>query len=100
MKDWNTLPSPSSLLMTTIRANSNKPKRREASARVTGTDEARKGNEMAIHTTVITFETDRELTDEELNRLEGNLMLQIQEPTNDDNDAEEYETQLLNIETK
>ena len=55
---------------------------------------------MAIHTTVITFETDRELTDEELNRLEGNLMLQIQEPMNDDNDAEEYETQLLNIETK
>jgi hypothetical protein len=55
---------------------------------------------MAIYTTTITFETDRELTDEELNQLEGNLMLQVQEPTNEHNEAEEYETQLLNIETK
>jgi hypothetical protein len=55
---------------------------------------------MTIYKTVITFETDRDLTDEELNQLEGNLSLQIQDPTNEHNEAEEYETQLLNIETK
>lgn len=55
---------------------------------------------MPIYKTTITFETDRDLTDGELNQLEGNLMLQIEDPTNADNDAEEYETQLLNIETK
>ena len=55
---------------------------------------------MTIYKTVITFETDRDLTDEELNQLESNFMLQIEDPTNKDNEAEEYETQLLNIETK
>jgi hypothetical protein len=40
----------------------------------------------------ITFSTDRDLTPDELDNLEGHLVLQINEPTNEDNEDETYET--------
>jgi hypothetical protein len=40
----------------------------------------------------ITFSTDRDLTPDELDNLEGHLVLQINEPTNEDNEDEIYET--------
>lgn len=44
----------------------------------------------------ITFATDRDLTPEELDNLEGHLILQINEPTNEDNEDETYETKEIN----
>lgn len=43
----------------------------------------------------ITFATDRDLTPEELGNLEGHLVLQINEPTNEDNEDETYETKEI-----
>ena len=43
----------------------------------------------------INFATDRDLTPEELDNLEGNLTLQINEPTNEDNEDETYETKEI-----
>ena len=43
----------------------------------------------------ITFATDRDLTPDELDNLEGNLTLQINEPTNEDNEDETYETKEI-----
>ena len=43
----------------------------------------------------ITFATDRDLTPEELDNLEGHLILQINEPTNEDNEDETYETKEI-----
>lgn len=43
----------------------------------------------------ITFATDRDLTPEELDNLEGHLVLQINEPTNEDNENETYETKEI-----
>ena len=40
----------------------------------------------------VRFKTDRELTFEELNNLQGHLLLQIEEPVNQDNEDETYET--------
>ena len=43
----------------------------------------------------ITFTTDRDLTPDELDNLEGNLTLQINEPTDEDNEDETYETKEI-----
>jgi hypothetical protein len=43
----------------------------------------------------ITFTTDRDLTPDELSNLEGHLTLQINEPTNEDNEDETYETKEI-----
>ena len=40
----------------------------------------------------IRFKTDRELTPEELDNLQGHLLIQIEEPMNQDNEDETYET--------
>ena len=48
----------------------------------------------------ITFSTDRPLTSYELNALEGNLMLQIDEPTNADQENEDYATSNANYKTE
>jgi hypothetical protein len=44
----------------------------------------------------INFTTDRDLTPDELDNLEGHLVLQINEPTNEDNEDETYETKEIN----
>ena len=51
---------------------------------------ALKHNKMEIN-----FATDRDLTPDELDNLEGNLTLQINEPTNEDNEDETYETKEI-----
>ena len=51
---------------------------------------------MAKYKIEITFTTDRDLTPEELDNLEGHLILQINEPTNEDNEDETYETKEIN----
>jgi hypothetical protein len=43
----------------------------------------------------INFTTDRDLTPDELDNLEGHLVLQINEPTNEDNEDETYETKEI-----
>jgi hypothetical protein len=48
----------------------------------------------------ITFKADRPLTSYELNALEGNLMLQIDEPTNADQENEDYATSNANYKTE
>ena len=48
----------------------------------------------------ITFSTDRPLTPYELNALEGHLMLQIDEPVNEDQEPENYETSNANYKTE
>lgn len=48
----------------------------------------------------ITFSTDRPLTTYELNALEGHLMLQIDEPVNEDQEPENYETSNANYKTE
>ena len=76
-------------------ANSNKPKRREASARVTGTDEATKGNKMEItYDLTIRFTTDRELTEEELGTLQLQTIAQIEEPVDANGDDVTYTTKF------
>ncbi len=44
----------------------------------------------------LSFQTYRELTADELANLEGALTLQIQEPTNADQEDEDYETKFIN----
>jgi hypothetical protein len=51
---------------------------------------------MAKYKIEITFSTDRLLEFAELNNLEGHLVLQINEPTNEDNEDETYETKEIN----
>ena len=48
----------------------------------------------------ITFKTDRRLTSHELNALESHLMLQIDEPVNEDQEPETYETSNANYKTE
>ena len=48
----------------------------------------------------ITFSTDRPLTPYELNALESHLMLQIDEPVNEDQEPETYETSNANYKTE
>ena len=48
----------------------------------------------------ITFKADRPLTSYELNALEGNLMLQIDEPTNADQENEDYATSNATYKTE
>jgi hypothetical protein len=48
----------------------------------------------------ITFSSDRALTPYELNDLETNLMLQIDEPTNANQEDETYETSNANYKTE
>lgn len=43
----------------------------------------------------INFATDRDLTPEELENLEGHLILQINEPMNEENENETYETKEI-----
>ena len=50
---------------------------------------------MANYKMEINFATDRDLTPDELDNLEGNLTLQINEPTNEDNEDETYETKEI-----
>ena len=50
---------------------------------------------MANYKIEITFATDRDLTPDELDNLEGHLILQINEPTNEDNEDETYETKEI-----
>jgi len=47
---------------------------------------------MSNYKVEINFATDRDLTPDELDNLEGHLVLQINEPTNEDNEDETYET--------
>ena len=48
----------------------------------------------------ITFSTDRPLTPYELNALESHLMLQIDEPVNEDQEPETYATSKANYKTE
>lgn len=48
----------------------------------------------------ITFSTDKVLTSDELENLEGAILLQLQEPTDYDQNPENYETHLINYEIK
>lgn len=48
----------------------------------------------------ITFSTDRALTPYELNALESHLMLQIDEPVNEDQEDETYETSNATYKTE
>ena len=48
----------------------------------------------------ITFSTDRALTPYELNALESHLMLQIDEPVNEDQENETYETSNATYKTE
>jgi hypothetical protein len=48
----------------------------------------------------ITFSTDRPLTPYELNALESHLMLQIDEPVNEDQEPEDYATSKANYKTE
>lgn len=43
----------------------------------------------------LSFQTDRDLTAEELDNLEGALTLQIEEPTNSDQEDEDYQTKFI-----
>lgn len=74
-----------------------KPKRREASARVAGTDEARKGKKMEItYDLTIRFTASRELTEDELDALKLQTIAQIEEPVDGEGDEVEYTTELCN----
>jgi hypothetical protein len=70
-----------------------KPKRREASARVAGTDEARKGKKMEVtYDLTIRFTASRELTEEELGTLQLQTIAQIDEPVDGNGDDVTYTT--------
>jgi hypothetical protein len=45
----------------------------------------------------LSFQTHRDLTAEELSNLEGHLLLQIEEPTNADQEDEDYEAKSINF---
>jgi hypothetical protein len=47
---------------------------------------------MANYRIEITFSTDRNLSNEEISNLEGHLLLQIDEPYDQNNEAETYAT--------
>jgi len=49
-----------------------------------------KGGEIMKYKIEITFKVEKELTESELSNLEGHLLLQIDEPYNEDNEAENY----------
>jgi hypothetical protein len=66
-----------------------KPKRREASARVAGTDEARKGKKMK-HTIIVDFTTDSPLTEAQMDNLISMLSLQLEEPQDLEGNQEEW----------
>lgn len=44
----------------------------------------------------LSFQTYRDLTLEETTQLMNNLLLQIEEPTNSDQEDEDYETKIIN----
>ncbi len=44
----------------------------------------------------LSFQTYRELTSQESTQLINNLLLQIEEPTNSDQENEDYETKIIN----
>jgi hypothetical protein len=54
----------------------------------------------AEYTITINFLTDRALTSYELNALESHLMLQIDEPVNEDQEDETYETSNATYKTE
>jgi len=70
-----------------------KPKRREASARVTGTDEAKKGKKMEVtYDLSIRFTASRELTEEELGTLQLQTIAQVEEPVDGNGEEVTYTT--------
>jgi len=56
--------------------------------------------EKAEYTITINFQTDRALTPYELNALESHLMLQIDEPVNENQEDETYETKDATYKTE
>ena len=54
---------------------------------------------MHKHTVTISFNTDRALTDEELNTLTDSIALQIEEPMADENEQADYATHSITIRT-
>jgi hypothetical protein len=50
---------------------------------------------MPQYTITINFRTDRELTQNELDDLQGHLLLQVEEPVNEDQEDETYSTDKI-----